>query len=144
MTRIGIYYATREGQTRKVAEWLAQRLQSLGLRVHTREIESGDYASPEAAPVDRERFAKELQKVVDRFARRTGWEPMLVKHVAGAPLYTHYNPPLRQIMKRIAARAGASTDMSRNHEYTNWTALDRFVIELAETIGAEELEAAPG
>jgi menaquinone-dependent protoporphyrinogen oxidase len=34
-------------------------------------------------------------------------------------------------MKRIARKAGAPTDTSRDYEFTNWQALDRFVEQLA-------------
>jgi menaquinone-dependent protoporphyrinogen oxidase len=34
-------------------------------------------------------------------------------------------------MKRIARKAGAPTDTSRDHEFTNWPALDRFVEDMA-------------
>jgi menaquinone-dependent protoporphyrinogen oxidase len=35
-------------------------------------------------------------------------------------------------MKRIAKHAGGSTDTSRDHEYTDWVALEQFVAALAE------------
>jgi hypothetical protein len=35
------------------------------------------------------------------------------------------------IAKRIARKAGAPTDTSRDYELTDWTALDRFVAEAA-------------
>jgi len=38
---------------------------------------------------------------------------------------------VRAIMKRIARKAGAPTDTSRNYEFTNWTAVDRLAGELA-------------
>jgi menaquinone-dependent protoporphyrinogen oxidase len=34
-------------------------------------------------------------------------------------------------MRIIARRGGATTDTSRDHEYTDWQALDRFADELA-------------
>jgi menaquinone-dependent protoporphyrinogen IX oxidase len=30
-------------------------------------------------------------------------------------------------MKRISKQAGGATDTSRDHEYTDWAALDRFL-----------------
>jgi menaquinone-dependent protoporphyrinogen oxidase len=46
-------------------------------------------------------------------------------------MYSKYNWFIRFVMKRIARRAGASTDTSRDHEFTDWVALDRFVNEFA-------------
>ena len=37
-------------------------------------------------------------------------------------------------MRLIAKREGAATDTSRDYEYTDWAALDRFVNELVDTI----------
>ena len=42
-------------------------------------------------------------------------------------LYTQYNVLIRFVMKRIAKHAGGATDTSRDHEYTDWVALDQFV-----------------
>jgi menaquinone-dependent protoporphyrinogen IX oxidase len=40
-------------------------------------------------------------------------------------------------MKQIAARAGGSTDTSRDHVYTDWAALDRLVDEFASALQPE-------
>lgn len=82
---------------------------------------------PESSPEERARFAADTQRVIGRFFEETGWHPAHVKAVAGALLYTKYNLLLRFVMKRIAKSAHADTDTSRDHEYTDWIALDRFV-----------------
>ena len=61
------------------------------------------------------------------FFAETGWYPERVKPVAGALLYTPYNFLIRLVMKHIAQHAGRSRDTSRDHEYTDWVALDHFV-----------------
>ena len=33
----------------------------------------------------------------------------------------------RWMLKKIARQAGKDTDTSKNHEYTNWKAVDQFV-----------------
>ena len=63
--------------------------------------------------------------------RGTGWRPPHVAIFAGALRYRHYNFLLRYIMKHIARSEGVSTDTSRNHEYTDWQAVERFADELA-------------
>lgn len=68
----------------------------------------------------------ELEAIVERFAARTGWRPPIVKQVAGALLYTRYNIFKRWIMKRIVAKAGGATDVSRDYDYTDWADLRRF------------------
>jgi menaquinone-dependent protoporphyrinogen oxidase len=86
---------------------------------------------PESSPEERARFAADVQRVIDRFFEETGWRPARVKPVAGALLYTKYNLLLRFVMRHIAKSAHADTDTSRDHEYTDWAALDHFVEEFA-------------
>ena len=68
----------------------------------------------------------DLDAIVQRFLGATGWQPGVVKHVAGALLYTRYNVFTRWIMKRIVAKAGGDTDTSRDYVYTDWADLRRF------------------
>lgn len=68
----------------------------------------------------------ELDAIVRRLTSTTGWNPGVVKQVAGALLYTRYNVFKRWIMKRIVAKAGGATDTSRDYEYTNWADVRRF------------------
>lgn len=81
--------------------------------------------------LEHEQFVRDVQGMLGKFFRETGWHPTLVKPVAGALLYTHYNFLVRLLMKNIARKAGASTDTSRDYDYTNWLALDKFVDEFA-------------
>ena len=64
------------------------------------------------------------------FANRTGWRADRAISVAGAVPYTQYGFLTRWTMKRIGARQGLSTDTSRDHEYTDWDAVDRLADEL--------------
>ena len=67
-----------------------------------------------------------LRTIASRLCADTGWRPRLIKHVAGALLYTQYNFLKRLIMKRIVAKAGGDTDTSRDYEYTDWNDLNAF------------------
>jgi menaquinone-dependent protoporphyrinogen oxidase len=64
----------------------------------------------------------------------TDWHPAHVLPVAGALLYTHYNPLVRWAVKRIAKSEGLPTDTSRDHELTDWVSLDDFARRLAAEI----------
>ena len=68
----------------------------------------------------------DLAAIVKRFETTTGWRPPIVKHVAGALLYTRYNIFKRWIMKRIVAKAGGDTDVSRDYDYTDWADVRAF------------------
>ncbi|HXP83996.1 MAG TPA: flavodoxin domain-containing protein [Bryobacteraceae bacterium] len=81
----------------------------------------------DATPREHAQFAADVQRVMDQFFADTGWHPKYVKPVAGALLYTRYNVLIRFIMKHIAKASGGDTDTSRDYDYTDWAALDRFV-----------------
>jgi menaquinone-dependent protoporphyrinogen oxidase len=180
MKTVGIFYATREGQTEKIARFVAESFKKrefetavvnlgnntsridlltysavvLAASVHAGKHESevvrfvkdnrdaleslpaaflsvtlseAGVERPSATEAERARFAADVQKMLDAFYDDTGWRPRRVQPVAGALLYTHYNFLVRFVMKRIARSAGAETDTSRDYEYTDWNALDRFV-----------------
>jgi len=67
---------------------------------------------------------------VDEFMRRTGWQPQRIASFAGALLYRRYNPFIRLMMRMIVAMAGGETDTTRDHEYTDWDAVERFAAEV--------------
>lgn len=76
-----------------------------------------------AAGHDAEAHA-EVEAILDRFQKETGWVPGQRTLVAGALRYSQYSWLKRYLMKKIAAEAGGDTDTSRDHEYTDWDALD--------------------
>ena len=175
-----IFYATREGQTRRIAEHVAAALRARGVDVdlfdvrqstapvdwarygaacvaasvhlghHEREmiafasrhrtaldrlgaaflsvtLSEAGAEDPQAPPERRKAAAEDAQRMIDVFVSETGWHPVHALPVAGALTYSRYNFVIRFIMKRIARKAGAPTDASRDHEFTDWAALDRFV-----------------
>jgi len=186
MKPIGVFYATREGHTHKIAERVAEDLRKRGFEAEVKDlrgeaaIDLKNFSSailaasvhigrhePEmlefvkqhraeleampaaflsvtlseagaeranATPEEHARFVADVQGMLDRFFKDTGWHPQRVKPVAGALLFTKYNFLIRFVMRRIARKAGAATDTSRDYEYTDWVALDHFVDELAREI----------
>ncbi|HEV8599466.1 MAG TPA: flavodoxin domain-containing protein [Gemmatimonadales bacterium] len=69
---------------------------------------------------------RDLVAITNRFEAQTGWKPPRIKLVAGALKYTRYGWLKRIVMSYMAAKAGGSTDMSRDHEYTDWADLREF------------------
>ena len=181
--KAAIFYATREGQTRRIADRIAADLRRHGATAHVFDVrrigpidwnaystacvaasvhgghheremiafvrqhraqlirlgagfvsvtlcEAGaeDPARPEN---ERRESASEARQMIDVFIKETGWQPARTLAAAGALAYTQYNVFIRFIMKRIARKAGAPTDTSRDYEFTNWTAVDRFAEQLA-------------
>ena len=85
---------------------------------------------PAAPPGRRAQSAADVERMIQEFLSETAWHPSHIHAIAGALMYTKYNFLVRFVMKMIAKRAGSSTDTSRDHEYTDWAALDHFVEEL--------------
>jgi menaquinone-dependent protoporphyrinogen oxidase len=65
------------------------------------------------------------------FVKAAGWEPRRVACFAGKLAYTRYGFFKRQVMRYIAWREGAPTDARRDYEFTDWTAVRRFALEVA-------------
>ena len=84
--------------------------------------------------IDGKRTAR---KYVEAFLTSTGWHPQLARSFAGALNYRDYSLLVRWMMKLISKRVGRPTDTSRNYEFTDWDAVDRFAVELA--VGFREL-----
>jgi menaquinone-dependent protoporphyrinogen oxidase len=180
--KAGIFYATREGQGKRVAEHIADRLRTLRFDVdvcdvrdspesidmrtcelaflvasvhvghHEREIvrfvkshrhdlvrvgasflsltlsEAGA-EDPAAPPEKRREAAADARRMIEVFVEETGWRPAYALPVAGALTYSKYNFLIKLIMKMIARRAGGPTDTARDYEFTDWVAVDRFILD---------------
>jgi menaquinone-dependent protoporphyrinogen oxidase len=175
-----VFYATREGHTRRIAEHIASELRVMRVDVDVFDVDAlpspidwSRYASacvaasvhtghheremiafvkrhredlerlgavflsvtlseagaedPKALPERREEAAADAQRMIDVFIEETGWRPARALPVAGALAYSRYNFIVQFVMKRIARKAGAPTDASRDYEFTDWAALDQFV-----------------
>ena len=55
----------------------------------------------------------------------------------GGLLYREYGFLKRWMMTKIARDAGKDTDISKNHEYTDWAAVDRLLNALLTDLGTE-------
>jgi len=71
------------------------------------------------------------QQLISEFLMDTRWRPTRTASFAGAIAYTKYGPLTKWVMRRIAKHEGASTDTSRDHEFTDWAAVDRFAADFA-------------
>lgn len=173
--RFLIVYATTEGQTRKIVEFLAARLTAAGeavrlvdaaavppdldprafdtailaASVHASRYQTAleAFARTHAAVLNVMSTAfisvslaasghdandwKGLAACVADLQRRTGWTPASVHHVAGAFRYTQYNFIERWALRYIAWRKGGPTDTSRDHEMTDWKAVEALASQLS-------------
>lgn len=67
-----------------------------------------------------------LSATIRRFLDECGWQPLAIKAVAGALLYTKYHWLKRWLTKRLVAKTGGDTDTRRDYIYTDWDDLRRF------------------
>lgn len=114
---------------RELERWVRERLERLAARP------AAFFSVSMAAAGEGER-AREAIRWRDEFLSRTGWKPALAASFAGALRYTRYNPLLRMMMRFISGRAGGDTDTSRDYEYTDWDAVDRFAADFRTRIAA--------
>jgi menaquinone-dependent protoporphyrinogen oxidase len=81
---------------------------------------SGSAASAEA------RGQTDARAAVQRFLTETHWDPDMMTTVAGAMAFTKYPLLLRWVLREISRRAGGPTDMSKDHEFTDWAQVADF------------------
>jgi menaquinone-dependent protoporphyrinogen oxidase len=79
-----------------------------------------------SAARDNPRAKHEVVASIERFTKVTGWKPDRAFPVAGALLYTKYPLVTRWMMWLVSKMVGGDTDTSRDYEYTDWGAVDRF------------------
>ena len=78
------------------------------------------------------------------FVSAVGWQPLRLACFAGKLAYTRYGFVKRQIMRFIAWREGAPTDARRDYEFTDWTAVRRFALDVAEDVSVPGGEQSTG
>ena len=66
------------------------------------------------------------QRYIDKFIRKTGWQPQMAVSFAGALKYSFYGPIKRRVMIVFVGLGGGNTDTSQDYEYTDWDAVQRF------------------
>lgn len=73
--------------------------------------------------------------LIDEVADDSGWTPTVTLPVAGALQYREYDFPTRVLMRLIAHRHHQPTDVSRDVDYTDWAAVERFATDFAARVG---------
>jgi menaquinone-dependent protoporphyrinogen oxidase len=75
---------------------------------------------------------EKARRYIEEFLQQTSWRPALSASFAGAMAYRQYGLLLRWIARWVSQRQGGPTDTSRDHEFTDWQAVDRFGERFAE------------
>ena len=154
--RLLIVYASRYGQTQKIAQRLAKAagvetdvvaasdantvsLQQYDFLIvassvyfgkHDRRIEEFVRRSALLIMPMQSAFVSvsgsKDEAFVQEFARRTGWIPEVHASFAGGEPYTRYGFFTRWLMRSIARKHGRQVDVHRDYDFTDWDAVDRF------------------
>lgn len=80
-------------------------------------------------------------RLADAFCRRLGWQPQAIVCFAGRLAYPRYGWLKRMLMRYIAQREGGSTDVTREHEYTDWTAVAQLADDVASGVRSRRADA---
>jgi menaquinone-dependent protoporphyrinogen oxidase len=178
MATILVVYASHDGQTRRIADWVATVIRARGHLVElldaARDSQERDLSKFQAvligSPIRAQGYLRpvvrfiqshrtaldalptlffsvglaivskthdgraQTMRLVEKLVAETGWRPGRVELVAGALQYTRYNFLVRFVMRRIAKAEGGDTDTSRDYEYTDWSAVERFAVEFQEQV----------
>ena len=78
--------------------------------------------------------AAEIDKIVHRLSEDTGWWPVVTHNAAGALKYSEYDYFKKWMMKRISKKSDGPTDTTQDYEFTDWDALDEFVLQFANDV----------
>jgi menaquinone-dependent protoporphyrinogen oxidase len=181
MCEVPVFYTTTEGQTRRIAQRIAEELRwrgldSVALDVTTREAEALPWEHLRGAVVGASLHGGRHQPAASAFLRAhanwlnerpsaffsvslsagsanahevaaardlaqafvtgVGWHPRQIACFTGCLAYTQYGFLKKHLMRWIATKKGASTDTTRDHEFTDWGA----VVGFSEQIAAEVRE----
>ena len=97
-----------------------------------------------AAQSDEAAARSELVRVGRSVTSDAGWKPDVTLRVAGALAYTQYGWFQRRLLRRVVARNGGDTDTSRDHEYTDWDAVEAFADRFAGRLDVSAEETGTG
>lgn len=95
---------------------------------------SGFFSVSLTARMKKPQDAAEMKKILETFAKGTGWEPDHLAFFAGALMFTRYWFLVRWLMKSIAKSEGSETDTSKDYVYTDWDSVDKFAAGFAQLL----------
>src|SRR3954447_11264439 len=88
------------------------------------------------AAEDTDESREATRKFIDDFVDETGWAPGTTTTFAGALQYREFDHFTRTLIRLMMKRGGHPTDTSRDYDYTDWDAVERFGRDFAAEVGA--------
>ncbi len=84
------------------------------------------------------------RRYVQTFLRQAGWQPQQASAFGGVLQFSKYGRLKRLLMILFVGLAGGDTDTSRDYEYTDWDAVERFTGAFTEFLKFEPMQAYVG
>jgi menaquinone-dependent protoporphyrinogen oxidase len=119
-----IHYGRHPGYLRSLVRNHRAALQALPSAFFSVSLSAG---GPGAKPHAARRY-------LDLFLRQVRWHPQLTATFAGALQFSRYGRLKRLLMVVFVGLAGGDTDTSRDYEYTDWDAVERFAQTFAQRL----------
>ena len=113
---------------REIVDWAAHHRTSLGL------VPSAFFTVCLTAADDTDEARAATRRYLDEFVEAAGWTPERSTTFAGALQYREYEFMTRLLIRLMMRAKHRPTDTSRDYDYTDWDAVDRFAREFAQTI----------
>jgi menaquinone-dependent protoporphyrinogen oxidase len=110
---------------REVIEWAGRHRTSLGMRP------SAFFSVCLTAADDTEESRVATRGYLDSVVEATGWTPDRMVTFAGALQYLEYDFATRLVIRLMMRKGGHPTDTSRDHDFTDWDAVEGFAREFA-------------
>lgn len=98
-------------------------------------VPSAFFSVSMTAREETEEARRHVEGYVEGFARKTRWQPEEIGVFAGAIPYTRYGFVKKRLIRFMAKRMEAGTDISRDFEYTDWEAVTHFAEGFLEGLG---------
>ena len=92
-------------------------------------VDSAFFSVSLSAAEDTEESREANRKYVGDFLAETAWTPRSAMSFAGALQYREYDFVTRLLMRLLMRRGHHPTDASRDYDYTDWEAVERFARE---------------
>jgi menaquinone-dependent protoporphyrinogen oxidase len=105
---------------REVRDWAKAHATTLN------DMPSAFFSVSLSAAEDTDESRQANQDYLDAFSEQTGWNPAQATTFAGALQYLEYDFMTKLVMRLMMKRDHRPTDTSRDYEYTDWEAVDRF------------------
>jgi menaquinone-dependent protoporphyrinogen oxidase len=122
---------------RELVEWAERHRAGLGMRP------AAFFSVCLTAADDTDESRTATRGYLDDFIERTGWTPDPATTFAGALQYREYDFATRLLMRLLMHRGQHPTDASRDYDYTDWDAVDRWAHDFAARLASVSARA-PG